>query len=147
MKCLIVYYVNGHWIGEEVSWKRSGSGSYREISRHRDSPIEGADRSVRGRESLRDRVARQDPGRNTDGRRAELLRGPRKTIRRSTVLSQPLLPPDDLAAVAPGILEERGLQLVVVDQGLGLEDDSEALELGLLAGTSSTQSARWHIQR
>ena len=33
MKCLIVYYMNGHWIGEEVSWKRSGSGSYRERSR------------------------------------------------------------------------------------------------------------------
>jgi hypothetical protein len=33
MKCLIVYYMNGQWIGEEVSWKRSGSGSYREVSR------------------------------------------------------------------------------------------------------------------
>lgn len=33
MKCLIVYYVDGHWIGEEVSWKRSGSGSYREVAR------------------------------------------------------------------------------------------------------------------
>jgi hypothetical protein len=33
MKCLIVYYMSGHWIGEEVSWKRSGSGSYRETSR------------------------------------------------------------------------------------------------------------------
>ncbi len=33
MRCLIVYYFNGHWIGEEVSWKRSGSGSYRETSR------------------------------------------------------------------------------------------------------------------
>jgi hypothetical protein len=33
MKCLIVYYVGGQWIGEEVSWKRSGSGSYREVSR------------------------------------------------------------------------------------------------------------------
>jgi hypothetical protein len=33
MKCLIVYYMNGHWTGEEVSWKRSGSGSYRETSR------------------------------------------------------------------------------------------------------------------
>jgi len=33
MKCLIVYYVNGAWTGEEVSWKRSGSGSYREVSR------------------------------------------------------------------------------------------------------------------
>jgi hypothetical protein len=33
MKCLIVYYFEGHWIGEEVSWKRSGSGTYRETSR------------------------------------------------------------------------------------------------------------------
>lgn len=33
MKCLIVYYVEGKWFGEEVAWKRSGSGSYREISR------------------------------------------------------------------------------------------------------------------
>jgi hypothetical protein len=33
MKCLIVYYMNGQWIGEDVSWKRSGSGSYRETSR------------------------------------------------------------------------------------------------------------------
>ncbi len=33
MKCLIVFYNNGHWFGEEVTWKRSGSGSYRETSR------------------------------------------------------------------------------------------------------------------
>jgi hypothetical protein len=33
MKCLIVYFVEGEWIGEEVSWKRSGSGTYREVSR------------------------------------------------------------------------------------------------------------------
>jgi len=33
MKCLIVYYFNGHWIGEEVSWKRAGSGTYRETAR------------------------------------------------------------------------------------------------------------------
>ncbi len=33
MRCLIVYYFNGQWIGEEVTWKRSGSGSYRETSR------------------------------------------------------------------------------------------------------------------
>jgi hypothetical protein len=33
MKVLMVYYMNGHWTGEEVSWKRSGSGSYRETSR------------------------------------------------------------------------------------------------------------------
>jgi hypothetical protein len=33
MKCLIVYYLEGKWFGEEVAWKRSGSGSYREISR------------------------------------------------------------------------------------------------------------------
>ncbi len=33
MKCLIVYYVGGQWTGEEVSWKRAGSGTYREVSR------------------------------------------------------------------------------------------------------------------
>jgi hypothetical protein len=33
MTCLIVYYLNGKWYGEEVSYKRSGSGFYREISR------------------------------------------------------------------------------------------------------------------
>src|SRR5690349_17465964 len=33
MKCLIVYCVGGQWFGEEVSWKRSGSGTYREVSR------------------------------------------------------------------------------------------------------------------
>jgi hypothetical protein len=33
MKCLIVYYVKGQWFGEEVGWKRSGSGWYRETSR------------------------------------------------------------------------------------------------------------------
>jgi hypothetical protein len=33
MKCLIVYYVGGQWVGEEVSWKRAGSGTYREVSR------------------------------------------------------------------------------------------------------------------
>jgi hypothetical protein len=33
MKCLIVYYLDGKWYGEEVAWKRSGSGTYREISR------------------------------------------------------------------------------------------------------------------
>ncbi len=33
MKCLIVYYLEGRWFGEEVAWKRSGSGTYREISR------------------------------------------------------------------------------------------------------------------
>jgi hypothetical protein len=33
MKCLIVYHVGGQWIGEEVTWKRSGSGDYRETSR------------------------------------------------------------------------------------------------------------------
>jgi hypothetical protein len=33
MKILIVYYLGGKWFGEEVSWKRSGSGTYREISR------------------------------------------------------------------------------------------------------------------
>jgi hypothetical protein len=33
MKCLIVYFMNGQWIGEEVTYKRSGSGTYRETSR------------------------------------------------------------------------------------------------------------------
>ncbi len=33
MKCLIVYYLDGKWFGEDVSWKRSGSGTYREVSR------------------------------------------------------------------------------------------------------------------
>ena len=33
MKCLIVYYLDGRWYGEEVEWKRSGSGTYREITR------------------------------------------------------------------------------------------------------------------
>ena len=33
MKCLIVYYLGGKWFGEDVVWKRSGSGTYREISR------------------------------------------------------------------------------------------------------------------
>jgi hypothetical protein len=33
MTILIVYFLDGRWYGEEVSWKRSGSGSYREISR------------------------------------------------------------------------------------------------------------------
>jgi len=33
MKCLIVYYLDGKWYGEEVAWKRSGSGTYREIAR------------------------------------------------------------------------------------------------------------------
>jgi hypothetical protein len=33
MKPLIVYYIDGKWFGEEVSYKRSGSGTYREIAR------------------------------------------------------------------------------------------------------------------
>jgi hypothetical protein len=33
MRCLIVYHIGGEWLGEEVSWKRSGSGTYREVSR------------------------------------------------------------------------------------------------------------------
>lgn len=33
MKPLIVYCIDGQWFGEEVSYKRSGSGTYREISR------------------------------------------------------------------------------------------------------------------
>ena len=33
MKELIVYYLDGKWYGEDVAWKRSGSGTYREIAR------------------------------------------------------------------------------------------------------------------
>jgi hypothetical protein len=33
MTILIVYYLNGKFFGETVDWKRSGSGTYREISR------------------------------------------------------------------------------------------------------------------
>jgi hypothetical protein len=33
MKCLIVYYLDGKWYGEDVVWRRSGSGTYREVSR------------------------------------------------------------------------------------------------------------------
>lgn len=33
MKCLIVYHIDGKWYGEDVGWKRSGSGFYREITR------------------------------------------------------------------------------------------------------------------
>ncbi len=33
MTCLIVYYLDGKWYGEEISYKRSGSGFYREITR------------------------------------------------------------------------------------------------------------------
>lgn len=33
MKCLIVYFLDGKWYGEDVSWKRSGSGTYREVTR------------------------------------------------------------------------------------------------------------------
>ncbi|WZP00920.1 hypothetical protein EP7_002579 [Isosphaeraceae bacterium EP7] len=32
MKSLIVYKAGNDWFGQEVSWKRSGSGYYREIS-------------------------------------------------------------------------------------------------------------------
>jgi hypothetical protein len=33
MKSLIVYYLDGRWYGEDVVWRRSGSGTYREVSR------------------------------------------------------------------------------------------------------------------
>ena len=33
MTILIVYYLNNHWFGETVDWKRSGSGTYRELTR------------------------------------------------------------------------------------------------------------------
>jgi hypothetical protein len=44
-------------------------------------------------------------------------------------LPQPAFSPDDLAAIAPRIFEEGRFQLVVVDRGLGLENDSQPLEL------------------
>ncbi len=33
MKPLIVYHIDGKWYGEKVTWNRSGSGTYREITR------------------------------------------------------------------------------------------------------------------
>ena len=33
MKSLVVYYLDGKWFGEEASYKRSGSGYYREYTR------------------------------------------------------------------------------------------------------------------
>lgn len=33
MTILIVYYLNNEWFGETVEWKRSGSGTYRELTR------------------------------------------------------------------------------------------------------------------
>ncbi len=33
MKSLVVYYLDGKWFGEEATYKRSGSGWYREYSR------------------------------------------------------------------------------------------------------------------
>ncbi len=33
MKNLVVYFLDGKWYGEEASYKRSGSGFYREYSR------------------------------------------------------------------------------------------------------------------
>lgn len=33
MTILIVYYMQGKFFGEVVDWKRSGSGSYRELTR------------------------------------------------------------------------------------------------------------------
>jgi hypothetical protein len=33
MTCLNVYYLDGKFYGEEVAWKRSGSGFYRELTR------------------------------------------------------------------------------------------------------------------
>jgi hypothetical protein len=32
MKCLLVYRAGDQWVGSEISWKRSGSGTYRETS-------------------------------------------------------------------------------------------------------------------
>jgi len=31
VKCLTVFYHAGKWYGQEIEWKRSGSGSYREV--------------------------------------------------------------------------------------------------------------------
>ncbi len=33
MRPLIVFYLDGKWYGEEITYKRSGSGYYNEISR------------------------------------------------------------------------------------------------------------------
>jgi hypothetical protein len=33
MKSLIIYFLDGRWYGEEATYKRSGSGFYREYSR------------------------------------------------------------------------------------------------------------------
>ena len=33
MKSLVVYYLDGKWFGEEATYKRSGSGYYREYAR------------------------------------------------------------------------------------------------------------------
>ena len=33
MTLLVVYYLNGKWFGEEATYKRSGSGFYREYTR------------------------------------------------------------------------------------------------------------------
>jgi hypothetical protein len=33
MRSLVVYYLSGKWYGEEATYKRSGSGFYREFSR------------------------------------------------------------------------------------------------------------------
>ncbi len=33
MKSLVVYYIDGQWFGEEATYKRSGSGFYREYTR------------------------------------------------------------------------------------------------------------------
>jgi hypothetical protein len=33
MKSLVVYYLDGKWYGEEATYKRSGSGYYREYTR------------------------------------------------------------------------------------------------------------------
>jgi hypothetical protein len=32
MKCLVVYQAGDKWFGSDVSWKRSGSGTYRETT-------------------------------------------------------------------------------------------------------------------
>jgi hypothetical protein len=54
--------------------------------------------------------------------------------RPSITLTESLLPPDDLTAIASWVREKCGLELVVVNKGLRFEDEPEAFEVGLFAG-------------
>ena len=62
MKCLIVYYLDGKWFGEEVAWKRSGSGTYREISRIEIPQSREEIEAFAAREPLPHRMAGRGPG-------------------------------------------------------------------------------------